>query len=290
MSQRIPQSIEQALAALRGEEYVRAVAIADQLAVDLPENALVRAIRAQGLLYGDNPESALAEARKAVDLDPRNAHSQILLAYAAWRCERPTLAQSAFEAAVRFSGGEGFFLAEYAWFLANRRAPKAAESAARSALEANEASSTAWAALGLAMFRMRRRAEAESSLRRALELNPEDIYAQSAMVAVLKEQGQGERALELAGALAEHSGAEDLADAMREETQRRKLAAKLLERNIDIEAPPPETTKRYWPAILAAAAAVGAVLFFLSPDRPLLAAMSVLVPLMIIGLLWWIWR
>ncbi|MCC6126374.1 MAG: tetratricopeptide repeat protein [Pirellulales bacterium] len=290
MHQRIPNLIEQALAALRNEEYARAVAIADQLAVDLPENPLVRSIRAQGLLYGDNPESALDEARKAVDLDPINAHSQILLAYAAWRCERPTLAQSAFEAAVRFSDREPFFLAEYAWFLANRRTPKAAENAARNALEANESSSTAWAALGLAQFRMHRQAEAETSLRRALALNPEDIYAQSAMVALLNEQGQGERAQELAGALAEHTGAEDLADSLREEAKRRKLAAMLLERNIDLEAPPPETIKRYWPAILSAAVFLGAVLYFLSPDRPLLALMSVLVPLLMIWLLGWIWR
>ena len=56
--QRIPNLIEEALAALRCEEYTRAVAITDQLAVDLPNNPLVRAIRAQGLLYSDNPDAA----------------------------------------------------------------------------------------------------------------------------------------------------------------------------------------------------------------------------------------
>ena len=111
------------------------MAITDQLAVDLPNNPLVRAIRAQGLLYSDNPDAALAEARKAVELDPTNAHSQALLGYSAWRSERLTLAQSSFEAAVRFSDRDPFFLAEYSWFLANERAPKAAECAAQDAID-----------------------------------------------------------------------------------------------------------------------------------------------------------
>jgi Tfp pilus assembly protein PilF len=289
-ARRIPDLIEEAIAALRGEQYARAVAIADQLAVDLPENPLVRAIRAQGLLYSDNPDAALAEARKAVDLDPANAHAQILLGYSAWRCERLTLAQAAFESAVRFSDRDPFFLAEYAWFLANERAPKAAESAAQDAVAANDSSSTAWAAMGLAQFRMHRRSEAEASLRRALKLNPNDIYAQSAMVALLKEQGQDDQAQALAGLLAEHAGAEDLAESLRDEAKERKLAAMLLERNIDIGAPAPEARRRHWPAILAAAAVVGTVLYFLSPDRPLLVLMSVLVPIMLILVLEWIWR
>ncbi len=266
------------------------MAIADQLAVDLPENPLVRAIRAQGLLYCDNPAAALAEAQSAVKLDPANAHAQILLGYSAWRSERLTLAQAAFEAAVRFSDRDPFFLSEYAWFLANERAPKMAESAAQNAAEADAASSTAWAALGLAQFRMHRQSDAEVSLRRALTLNPHDIYAQSAMVALLKEQGHDAEAQALAALLSEHAGAEDLADSLREEARERKLAAILLERNIDIEAPAPEVQRRYWPAILAAAVVLGVILYFLSPDRPLLALLSVLVPLMLILLLGWIWK
>jgi Tfp pilus assembly protein PilF len=282
--------IEEALSALRNEEYARAVAIADQLAVDLPENAVVRAIRAQGLLYSDNPDGALTEARKAVDLDPMNAHNQVLLGYAAWRSERLTLAQSSFEAAVRFSDRDPFFLAEYAWFLANQRAPKTAEIAAQNAIDANATSSTAWAALGLSQFRMHRRTDAETSLRRALELNPNDIYAQSAMVALLDEQGQDAEAQALADMLSEHAGAEGLADSLREEAKERKIAAMLLARNIDIDAPAPEARHRYWIAILAIAILLGSVLYFLSPDRPLLALMSVLVPLLVIWVLNWISR
>jgi Tfp pilus assembly protein PilF len=288
--QRIPSLIEEALAALRNEEYARAVAIADQLAVDMPENPLVRAIRAQGLLYSDDPEAALAEARKAVELNPANAHCQALLGYSAWRSERLTLAQSAFEAAVRYSDRDPFFLAEYAWFLANQRAPKTAENTAQNAIEANAESSTAWAALGLAQFRMHRRTEAEASLRRALALNPNDIYAQSAMVALLNEQGQNAQAQALAGLLTEHAGAEDLADSLREEAKERKLTAMLLERNIDIDAPAAEDHRLFWIAIIAAAVSMGAVLFYLDPHRPLPAILFVLVPPLLIWLYLRMWN
>ena len=64
----------------------------------------------------------------------------------------------------------------------------------------------------------------------------------------------------------------------------------LLERNIDIEAPAPEVHRRYWVPIVAAAVILGVILYFLSPDRPLLALMSVLVPLSMILALGWIWK
>jgi Tfp pilus assembly protein PilF len=282
--------IEQALAALRSGKYARAVAIADQLAVDMPEDPLVRSIRAQGLLHSNDPEAALAEAHKAVELDPTNAHTLALLGYAAWRAERPTLAQASFEAAIKYSGGDSFFLTEYAWFLANNRPPKAAETAARNAIEANDASSTAWAALGLAQFRMHRQADAETSLRRALSLNPNDIYAQSAMVALLQEQGKEVEAQALAGLLTDHVGAEDLATSLREESQERKIAAMLVERNIDLNTPVADSHLRHWLAMIAAAAIVGGFLYYLSPDRPWLVIIATLMPLALIGLILWIWR
>ena len=68
------------------------------------------------------------------------------------------------------------------------------------------ASSIAWAALGLAEYRLHRRREAEADLRRALKLDPNDIYAQSAMVVLLQEQRQDDRAEALADLLAENPG------------------------------------------------------------------------------------
>ena len=282
--------IEEALSALRSEEYARAVAIADQLAVDQPENPLVRAIRAEGLLHSDDPAAALAEAQKAMELDPQSAHCQALLGYAAWRSERLTTAQAAFEAAVQLSDEDAFFQAEYAWFLANRRAPKTAETAAQKAIGANESSSTAWAALGLAQFRMHRRTDAEISLRRALELNPNDIYAQSAMVALLEEQGKCAEAQALAGLVSEHAGAEDLADSLREEAKRRKLAAMLLERKIEIDAPLAVDSRLFWIAVIAAGVFFGAALYCLNPHHPLPAILFAIVPPFLIWLWLHIWK
>jgi Tfp pilus assembly protein PilF len=288
--QRIPEMIQQALTALRNEEYTRAVAIADQLAAEVPDNPLVRAIRAQGLLYSNDPKAAFEEAQEAVELNPANAHAQAMLGYSAWRTERIAMAQSAFEAAVRFSDRDPFFLAEFAWFMANERAPKAAESTAQKAIEANAASSTAWAALGLAQFRMHRRSEAETSLRRALEINPNDIYAQSAMVALLQEQGQSDEAQTLAGMLKEHAGAEEMADSVRDEAKHRKLAAMLLERNIDLDAPPAAANRHLlWIAISAPGVCFGGILIYLDPHRPLPGILFAVMPPLLIWLYLRIW-
>ena len=182
--------IHEALAALHQGDDVRAVAIADQMTAAAPDHPAVRAIRAQALLGSDSPEDALAEARRAVDLDPKNAFARLLLGLAAWRAERLSLAQRSLEEALELSGRKPAFLAQYAWFMATKRGPRLAEEAAREAVEADEKSSIAWAALGLAEYRLHRRREAEADLRRALKLDPNDIYAQSAMVVLLQEQRQ----------------------------------------------------------------------------------------------------
>ena len=48
--------IERAFAAIAAEDYVRALAIGDQLVAELPERAVARAIRAHALLGSDAPE------------------------------------------------------------------------------------------------------------------------------------------------------------------------------------------------------------------------------------------
>ena len=126
-------------------------------------------------------------------------------------------------------------ISEYAWFMANERGPKLAEQSAREAIEADAGSSTAWAALGLAQFRLRRRDEADASLRRALELNPDDIYAQSAMVALLQDRGDDRRAEALVGLLQEHAGTEELVASVRDEAKQRRIARMLMERKVDLD-------------------------------------------------------
>jgi Tfp pilus assembly protein PilF len=254
--------IELAFAALANGDYVRALAIGDQLAADLPDRAVVRAIRAQALLSSDSPEESYKEARRAVDLAPEDAHSHRLLALSAWRTGRLIAAQESFEKAIFLSGSKPAVLSEYAWFMATERSPKLGEQAARTAIEADAESSTAWAALGRAQFRLHRRAEAEASLRRALELNPNDIYAQAEMVTFLQDRRQDGKAEALVGLLEEHAGTEELVAAVRDEAKRRRIGRMLVERKVDVDGPPSEPRSYFWIWVLAAATLVGLLFSF----------------------------
>ena len=253
----IHDRIELAYAALANGDYVRALAIGDQLAAEAPDRAVVRAIRAQALLSSDSPEESYKEARRAVDLAPQDVHAHRLLALSAWRIERLGAAQESFEQAIVLSDSKPEVLSEYAWFMATERSPKLGEQAAKAAINADTESSTGWAALGLAQYRLHRRAEAETSLRRALTLNPNDIYAQSAMVTLLQDRRQDSQAEVLVGLLEEHAGTEDLVAAVRDEAKRRRIGRMLVERKVDVDGPPREPRSTVWIWVLAAATLVG---------------------------------
>jgi Tfp pilus assembly protein PilF len=278
--------IESAFSALSAEDYVRALAIGDQLVAELPDRAVVRAIRAQALLGSDAAEESYAEARRAIDLDPEDEHAHRLLAMAAWRAERLAIAQEAFQRAIERFGKHGALLSDYAWFMATERGPKLGKEAAEAAIEADADSSTAWAALGLAQFRLHRFTEAETSLRRALELNPNDIYAQSAMVTLLQDRRQDSKAEALAGLLEEHVGAEDLVAAVRDEAKRRRIGRMLVERKVDIDAPPPQPRSGAWVWVLAVATLIG-LLFSLSGPMylPIILGVAVVLVLVLYKLL-----
>ncbi|MEN6451462.1 MAG: tetratricopeptide repeat protein [Thermoguttaceae bacterium] len=256
--------IDTALAALDAEDYVRAVALADQLAAAAPEKAVVRAIRAHALLGADSPEEAFGEARRAVELAPDNSYAQQSLAMTAWRTGRLTLAQQSFETAIACSGRRASLLSEYAWFMATERGPKPAEQAAQAAIEADPKSSTAWAALGLAQFRLHRRDQAEASLRRSLQLNPKDLYAQSAMVTLLQDQRHDAKAEALAGLIEEHAGTDELVDAVRQEAKRRRINVMLVERKVDLRQLVDEPRSYGWIWVLAAGALISLLVFPLS--------------------------
>ena len=247
------------------EDYVRALAIGDQLVAALPDRAVVRAIRAQALLGSDAPEESYGEARRAVDLAPEDEHAHRLLAMAAWRAERLAIAQEAFQRAIELFGDRPALLSDYAWFMATERGPKLGKEAAEAAVEADAGSSTAWAALGLAQFRLHRRAEAEVSLRRALELNPNDIYAQSAMVTLLQGRHEDGKAEALAGLLEEHAGAEDLVAAVHQEAKRRRIGRMLVERKVDIDAPPRQPRGTLWVWGLSVATVIAVLFSFFGP-------------------------
>lgn len=226
----IKELTEEALWALRDGDNLRAVALADQLIAAAPDDPVARAIRAHALLKSGAGEEALEEARRAVQLDPKSEHAHTILGIAAWRSSRLTLAQQSLERALELSGRKPGLLADYAWFMAAERGPRLAEDAAREAVRVNSTSSTAWAALGLAQFRLHRREDAEVSLRRALELDPNDPYAQSAMATLLQEKREDKKAVALAHLLEDVPGTEDFVQSILGEAKRRQVARKLVER------------------------------------------------------------
>jgi Tfp pilus assembly protein PilF len=268
--------INRAFDALRAGDYVRALAVGDQLVAARPQHAVARAIRAQALLGADSPEESFQEAARAVELAADDEHAHLLLALAAWRTGRLALAQESFQRAVEFSDGRAATLGEYAWFMANERGPKLAEQAAQEAVEADARSSTAWAALGLAQFRLHRRGKAEASLRRALQLNPNDIYAQSAMLALLQDRRDDRSAEALVGLLQEHAGTEDLVASVRDDAKQRQIARMLMERKVDIEHLVSEPRRYGWIWLAAGGTLVALLSSFADPWAPALVILLTL--------------
>ena len=274
--------IDQAFTALNGGDYVRALALGDQIVAARPRRAVAHAIRAQALLRADSPGESLKEARRAADLAPDDEHAHRLLAMAAWRSERLALAQESYERAIKLSGRRPEILSDYAWFMVNQRGPKLAEAAAREAVEADAQSSTAWAALGLAQFRLRCRTEAEESLRRALTLNPNDIYAQSAMIAVLQDRRDDRGAEALAHLLQEHAGTEEFVASIRDEARERRIARMLMERKIDLDEVVSEPKSYGWVWLLGGGTLLAMISFFLDPWAPAVVVAVTLLLLVVL--------
>jgi len=283
----IQRLIDEALGALQRGEDIRAVAITDQLAAAVPDDAVVRAIRAQALLGGETAEEALAEARRAVELDPGSDYARRVLGLAAWREQRLTLAQESFERAMELSGRRGDVLAEYAWFMASQRGPRLAEQAARQAVEADETSSTAWAALGLTQYRLHRRKQAEESLRRALALDPNDLYAQSAMAVLLQEKGENAQAQALADLIEGTPGTEQFVAEVREEARRRQFERLLVERNLLVRRHETNLARRLATWLLVIAGIAAALYLFLQLRGPGAFIIVIVIPLL---LLWYFRR
>jgi len=244
-------------------------------------------MRAEALLGSENGEEALAEARLAVELDPNSDYAHRVLGLAAWRQERRTLAQESLERAVELSGRRPELLAEYAWFMAIERGPRLAEAAARRAIDTDAEMSTAWAALGLAQYKLRHRDEAEVSLRRALELNPKDLYAQGAMIMLLQDRRLDNQAEVLADLVGETPGTEEFVASIRDEAKRRRIARMLVERNA-LPEPTAEESPRRWAAwTVGLALIVTGICLFFEPGLPLMLMICVVLPLTI---LWYMRR
>lgn len=260
---RIRELIDEAIDALNAGDYVRAVGIGDQLASIAPDSAVVPAIRAQALLGTDASEESFEEANRAVELAPRDHHARQLLAMAAWRTGRLRVAQESYQRAIELSDRAPSLLADYAWFMATERGPKLGEDAAREAIDADPQAATAWAALGMAQFRMHRRDEAHKSMAEALRLNPNDIYAQSAMVSLLQDQHNDAQAEALADLLKEHAGTEEMVAAVRREAKQRRVSRMLVERNTNPEDAVSERRSYAWIWLLGGGALVSMLMFMI---------------------------
>lgn len=279
---RIRELIDEAIDALNAGDYVRAVGIGDQLASIAPDSAVVPAIRAQALLGTDASEESFEEANRAVELAPRDHHARQLLAMAAWRTGRLRVAQDSYQRAIELSGHSPVLLAEFAWFMATERGPKLGEDAAREAIDADPHSATAWAALGQAQFRLHRRDDAEKSLSEALRLNPNDIYAQSAMITLLQDQHKDAKAEALAGLLEEHTGTEEMVAAVRREAKQRRVSRMLVERNTDPEDAVSERRSFAWIWLLGGGTLVSMLMFIIDARLSYIAIATVVVLLILL--------
>ena len=278
----IRELIDEAIDALNAGDYVRAVGVGDQLASIAPDSAVVPAIRAQALLGTDASDESFEEANRAVELAPRDHHARQLLAMAAWRTGRLRVAQEAYQRAIVLSGRSPSMLADYAWFMATERGPKLGEDAARDAIDADGQSATAWAALGMAQFRMHRRDDAQKSMAEALRLNPNDIYAQSAMVSLLQDQHNDAQAEALAGLLSEHAGTEDMVAAVRREAKQRRVSRMLVERNADLEETASERKSYAWIWLLGGGALVSMLMYMIDARLAYLTVGIVVVLLILL--------
>ena len=282
MDQReIRDLIDETRDALESGDHPKALEISARLAGECPADIEIRLLLAKVLLHADAADEALQEARQVVKMAPASDEAQTLLGLAAWRNGRLTLAQDSLQRAIRLSGRRPGLLADYAWFMAQERGPKLAEEAAREAIAANEKSSTAWAALGRTQFRLHRFAEAEASLRRALQLDPNDPYAQRAMMDLLHQRRQDGKAVALASLLEDTPGTEQLVKTVRSEAKSRLIAYKLLERRA-IPAANFDNPRQRWNWLFVAAFLMTGVLLVAQPTSPTGFAICLVVPLILL--------
>ena len=273
--------LDEARSALESGDHPKALELTLRLVRQCPRDVEVRLLRAKVLLHADAGDDAFWEARRAAKMVPASDEAQTLLGLAAWRSGRLTLAQESLQRAIRLSGRRPGLLADYAWFMAQERGPKLAEEAAQEAIAANEKSSTAWAALGRAQFRLHRYAECEASLRRALQLDPNDPYAQQAMMDLLHQRRQDDKAVALASLLEDTPGTEQLVQTVRSEVKSRQIARKLVERRAMPE-PSFDNPRLPWNWLFVAAFLMTGTLLVLQPTRPATFGLCVIVPLILL--------
>jgi len=221
---------EQACDALNEGDYPRALALTDQLVQACPTNGEFRCWRAWALLRTGSVAEALQDAQGSVEHAPGWYEAHYVLAVTAAHVEKNQLAQSSFEKAVELSGRRPEILEEFAVWMSLVRSPRVAEEVVMEAIKVGSESPRCWAALGQVRLCEHRHAEAESSLKRALELDPNCTMAQVAMTELLMATGQEPRAAALAAVMSDSPEAESFAKQVQEAARERESRKKLFER------------------------------------------------------------
>ena len=161
-----------------------------------PESALPLFL--EGLYLRDQGalKAAAASFQQALDLDPENAAITVELARTKAQQGDLGTAESLYQAAVEWAGGESKFRKLLVEFYAGHsyRLAEAGLPAAEALVEADETDAEAHALLGWIQFLAGNPAAAETSLRHALELNPDLISGRYYLARLLEVQGQTEAA------------------------------------------------------------------------------------------------
>ena len=241
--------LSRAYAAIGDGKPVVALAIADQLQKVRTDDPRVWDITARASLLSGNDKEAFDAARKVVEFLPAVPECHILLAEIAWRWQRLSDAQRAFEQAVEFSGRRTSYLNDYAWFLALERGGTVTEKACREALKADVESADAWAALGMMQYRTLQWKDARRSLARALECDSENLRAQWAMTILLQESGSRNQATGLARLMEINPEMRPFSESVKRRARLEdSLAREEVQRSV-LDHTFPEAKK--WPGILA---------------------------------------
>lgn len=148
-------------------------------------------LREKGALKG-----AETSLQQALTLDPENAAITVELARTKAQQGDLGTAESLYQAAVERAGGDPQFQKLLVQFYAGRsyRLEEAGIPAAEALVEVDEADAEAHALLGWMQFLAGNPAAGETSLRQALELNPDLISARFYLARLLEVQGQAEAA------------------------------------------------------------------------------------------------
>ncbi len=170
----------------------RSVPPASHEAVDREELAQIYATKGSAYLVRGNVKAAMADLQKALKLDPDNAVAHATLALLYEDLDMPEKAAAHYEAALRAAPEDPGILNNYGRFLCKQgRYEEGLKHLGRAG--SNKLYDKRWIALvnaGECARRCGRPQAAETWLRQALRLNPEDPRALAAMARLMAEQGK----------------------------------------------------------------------------------------------------